>query len=348
MSQREPLSHRDEHSRHTDAASGEPYGVVYFGTPSYAVPTLEALARDRRFDVRLVVTQPDRPAGRRRALLSPPVKQAAIDLALPVYQPDTLRTPASRAPLQEADATLFIVAAYGLIFGRQTLGIPRAGSLNLHASLLPHYRGASPVCAAILEGDAETGVTLMVMERGLDCGPIVGANAIPIAADDTTQSLTEKLGYLAADVALDLIPPYLDGSVIPEPQSGPYSVVRQLIKADGWIDWSQPARRLERQVRAMWDWPRAWTSYEGSPIQVHRASVASEEPGLAPGEFRTHGAGVVVACGEGALLLERVQPAGKGPMDAVAWVNGLRSEGRLRFDVDAQPAVPSPLIQYFG
>ena len=237
----------------------KPISIVYFGTPTYAEPALRKLASDGRFDIRLVVTQPDRPAGRGHRLVSPAVRIVADELGLPIYQPATLRDEVSRAPLLAADADVFVVAAYGLIFGRKTLAIPRRGCLNLHASILPAYRGAAPIPAAILTGDSEIGVTLMEMEAGLDTGPIVDIVRTPIALDDTTASLTSRLGELGGNLVVDSLPTWYSGQLAAAPQPSGASVVRMLRKTDGGIDWSQSAEMIERQVRAMWPWPRAWT-----------------------------------------------------------------------------------------
>ena len=322
--------------------------TVFFGTPAYGVPTLDALAADRRFHVCLVVTQPDRPAGRGRVLQAPSVKEAALRWGLRTYQPATLRDEEARRPLLEAEADVFVVAAYGLVFGRRTLALPRHGCLNLHASLLPRYRGASPVAAAILNGDDQTGVSLMVMDAGLDTGPVVSQRRIPIEPDDTTDSLTRRLGDLAAIVAVDDIPRYLVGELVPWPQeeSGA-SRVRPLVKADGWLDWSASAPDLERRVRAMWPWPRAWTTHEGAPVQVHRARVLRESHGGRPGELSISSKGVAVACGTGSLRLEIVQPAGGKPVPATAWVAGRRLHSGARLgETGAPPPPATPLIEW--
>lgn len=302
-----------------------PISMVYFGTPAYAVPALRMLAGDERFDIRLVVTQPDRPAGRGHRLLAPAVKAAAEVLALPVYQPETLRDEASRAPLVEAHADVFVVAAFGIIFGRKTLGTPRRGCLNLHASILPAYRGAAPIPAAILNGNAETGVTLMEMERGLDTGPIVDIVRTPITGDDTTASLTERLGSLGGRLVVDALPRWFAGDLTATVQPDAASAVRMLTKADGGIDWGRPAVEIERQVRAMWPWPRAWTVLEGKVLQVHRTSLGGSTP-LRVGEVTVHAGAVLVGTGTGALRLETVQPAGSKAMSATAAVAGRHLE----------------------
>jgi methionyl-tRNA formyltransferase len=327
--------------------TGRQLKIVYFGTPAYAVPALETLAADDRFSVELVVTQPDRPAGRRRQLQAPAVKTAALQLGLPVYQPERLRTGDERAPLAAQNADLFVVAAYGLIFGPKTLAIPRLGSLNLHASLLPRYRGASPISAAILAGDERTGVTLMRMDVGMDTGDMIATKSIAIEPDDTTGSLTERLGEIGAQLALDAIPRWIAGELPATPQaSTDASLVRPLTRSDGWIDWTKPADELERQVRAMQPWPRAWTTLpDGSPLQIAQASVADSN-GAEPGTVTVEGKFVFVATGDGSLQLSRVQPAGGAAVDAFAAVQGRRlSAGDRLGQVEQPERLDTPMIR---
>ncbi len=254
------------------ANPAEPIRIVYFGTPTYAVPALEALLRDHRAQVTLVVTQPDRPAGRGRKLTPPPVKDVAVLHGVSVYQPEFLRTAADREPIAGQHADLFVVAAFGKIFGPKLLALPRLGAVNLHASLLPQYRGASPISAAILEGRNETGITLMRMDTGLDTGPILAQRPLAIDAQATTASLTPSLAQLGAELLIDSLGNLTDGSLAAVAQEdGAASMTRPLVKADGWIDWQMPAVEIERQVRAMWDWPRAWTTLRGELVQIHRA-----------------------------------------------------------------------------
>lgn len=316
-----------------------PISIVYFGTPAYAEPALRAMAGDDRFDVRLVVTQPDRPAGRGHRLVPPVVKVVAGELGLPVYQPETLRDEAGRAPLVEADADAFVVAAYGLIFGRKTLATPRRGCLNLHASVLPAYRGAAPIPAAILNGDAETGVTLMEMEAGLDTGPIVAIATEPIGADDTTATLTARLGELGGRLVVDALPRWLtrELEVFPQPEGA--SAVRMLTKADGGIDWAQPAEVIERQVRAMWPWPRAWTLLDGTVIQVHGAAYMGYA-GLEPGAIAVDGRTVAVGTGAGAVVLGTIQIPGGKPISAAEAAGSGRIPPGARF-TSAPPVDPS-------
>jgi methionyl-tRNA formyltransferase len=319
--------------------------VVVFGTPGYAVPALRLLAEDPRVTVPLVVTQPDRPAGRGKALTPPAVKLEAERLGLPVYQPATLRDPASRQPLVDAAADLFVVAAFGLIFGEKTLSIPRIAPINLHASLLPSYRGASPITAAILNGDAETGVSLMVMERGLDSGPVIATRAIPIPADATTESLTPALGEVGAALLIDTLGGFVAGEVVPvlQPDAG-ISLVRPLTKADGEIDWRQPAEQIERHVRAMWSWPRAWTRLGDETLQIHATSLDTAE-NLAPGELDLQRGRVVVGTGDRAIVLEQAQFPGKAAMDRAALANSgrLRTGERFALDLPSRPPIVTTL-----
>jgi len=303
----------------------DPLRVVFFGTPGFAVPTLERLAADDGFDVRLVVTQPDRPAGRGRRLEASPVKLAAAGLGRPIFQPESLREASTRAVLEAVAADLFVVAAYGRILGSKTLAVPRFGCVNVHASLLPRFRGASPVAAAILAGDEATGVSLMVMEAGLDTGPVFATAACPIAPTATTASLTDRLARIGADLVGEAIPRFARGELPARPQSSAgTSFARPLVKTDGWLDWSKPAVDLERRVRAMWPWPRAWTTTSDDPsrvIQVHAAKAVNGSGGSA-GQLFEHGREVAVACGAGSLVLTTVQPAGAKPMPGAALIAG--------------------------
>lgn len=318
--------------------------VVFFGTPEFAVPTLRLLAEDPTFELSLVVTQPDRPAGRGRRSERSPVALEAARRGLPLYQPESLRSEAARAPLVAAGADLFVVAAFGLIFGRRTLAIPRLGCVNVHASLLPRFRGASPIPAAILSGDRETGVTLMLMEQGLDTGPTIAAAAEPIAPDDTTESLTSRLGRLGATLVAEALPRYADGALRPTPQpAAGASLTRPLTKADGWIDWSLEAVPLERHVRAMWPWPRAWTTFAGEPLQIHRARLAPERLEAAPGQVRWTGEALLVACGAGALRLDAVQPPGRRPMSGAAFAAG-RDLSEARLGATGAPIALPPIV----
>jgi methionyl-tRNA formyltransferase len=311
--------------------------VVFFGSPKFAVPTLQSLATSPAFEVALVVTQAAKGAS--------PVEVAAEDLGLPVYKPETLRDAASREPLVTAAPDLFVVAAFGLIFRQRTLDIPRHGSINVHPSLLPKYRGASPIVAAIAAGDRETGVALMVMDAGIDTGAVVSQERATVADEDTSESLGGRLGLIGAEMAVRDIPRWVKGELVASPQHGSQaSLTRTLTKADGWIDWTRPAVDIERHIRAMWPWPRAWTTVHGSPIQIHGARVVGVgHEGHGPGAVVSERQRLIVACGDDALEIETLEPAGRRTMAAAAYLNGLRRP-IVRFGDAGAPQPVTPLI----
>lgn len=336
-----------------ETRSDTPLRIVMFGTPAFAVPTLETLASDPRFSVVLAVTQPERPAGRGQRLAASPVKAAASALGLPIYQPERLRTGEQVAPLRDIGADLFVVAAYGQIFGREMLAMPRLGCINLHASLLPAYRGASPVSAAIAAQETHTGVSLMRMERGLDTGPVIATIAVDIAPDDTTAMLTDKLAVAGATLANGALPGYAAGDLKPVAQEGPATLTRPMVKADGWVDWHANATAIDAQVRAMWPWPRAWTTVtpaggEAWPLQIHRAShVTDESTGTSgePGRIIGDGRELLVETAAGLLSLDTVQePGGRPVPGATVIARGRLAPGDVLGRVGA-PEPPPPLIR---
>ncbi len=334
------------------AAGAGPIRTVFFGTPAFAVPTLEALARAPSFDLQLAVTQPDRPAGRGRRLEAPPVKRAAEALGVPVYQPASLRAEDARAPLSAVAADVFVVAAYGLVFGAKTLALPRFGCVNVHASLLPAYRGAAPIAAAIAMGERRTGVSLMAMRRGLDTGPVIAVADLEVAPDDTHETLTGRLASLGAALTVAELPAFAAGERPPVSQCGGATLTRPLLKADGWLEWTRPALELERRVRAMWPWPRAWTTIgagddDPGPVQVHRATLVADtaEGSEAPGTvLRSRGDAILVSTGGGALALDTVQTAGGRPVPGAALLSGRRLRIGDRLGTAGAPTPPPPLV----
>lgn len=292
--------------------------VIYMGTPDFAVPALHRLAESDLCEVSLVVTQPDRPAGRGKKLVSPAVKTAADELGLPVLQTSTLRETNVRQRIIDLRPDLIVVAAFGMILGKWILQLPARGCVNLHASLLPKYRGANPIAAAIAMGEERTGVTLMQMDRGLDTGDMYAAIETDIAPDDTTESLTPRLAAATGELLSAHLKELLDGSLVATPQGDGATLTRQMSKDDGWLDFSRSARELECHVRAMWSWPRAWTTTEdGIRIQVHAASVRDRVQ-LATGTVLHVDKAVLVGCDEGALELKRVQFPGGKPIEGNA------------------------------
>ena len=301
--------------------------IVFMGTPDFAVPCLRALCEQAGaagWEVVAVATQPDRPAGRGNRVLASPVKQFAADHQLPVLQPASLRKePQSVAALQELAPDLLVVAAYGLILPHAVLVIPTFGSINVHASLLPAYRGAAPIAAAILDGLAETGVSIMLMDEGLDTGPVLCQARQPILPADTTATLAERLAEQGAALLTTTLPQWLAGEAPPIPQEelpGAPSICRQIAKEAGQIDWNSPAAQIERMTRAYTPWPTAYTHWRGEPFKIVAAAVL---PGAAPaGKVVSTPQGPAVGTGAELLLLQSVQPAGKRAMDARSFVNG--------------------------
>jgi methionyl-tRNA formyltransferase len=293
------------------------------GSPKYAIPSLMALHAQHQ--VVLVVTQPDRRQGRGRKLSAPPAKEAAIALGLPVWQPTTLNAAEAVARLRETGADLYVTAAIGLLLPEQVLALPPHGTLNVHASLLPRWRGAAPVAMAILHGDAETGVTIMQTDPGLDTGPIVAQVRCPIRAHDTTATLTERLAQKGADLLVETLPRWLAGEIAPcpQPQEG-VTYAERLTKAHGQVDWTSPAGYIARLVRAYDPWPGAYTAYQGRQLRLLRASALPEWSGEThPGTVLAQSDGqVAVATGRGALVLQEVQLAGKKAMPIEAFVRG--------------------------
>jgi methionyl-tRNA formyltransferase len=299
--------------------------LVFFGTPEFAVPSLRTLAAQPDFAVVLVVTQPDRPAGRGRGLQPPPVKVLAQELGLPSWQPETLRTAEAEARLAAVAPMLAVVVAYGKIIPASMLSIPRHGFLNVHPSLLPRYRGASPIQAALLNGDAITGISFAVMTPELDAGPILRQFAIPIVPDDTGVTLGARLAEVAAELLADTIRDWIAGRIVPIPQDeGEATYTRPLTKADGRVNWSEPAERIERKIRALQPWPCAWTTIGGRRLILLRTRLIETEMNLAPGCLSVMPTVVLVGTGTRPLALETVQPEGKRAMSALDWWRGAR------------------------
>ncbi len=291
------------------------------GSPGFAVPSLLALAREEELSIACVVTQPDKPAGRGRKLMAPAVKLAATELGLSVLQPTKLKSEETLTALAALRPDLIVVAAYGRILPPALLLLPTFGCINVHASLLPRHRGASPIAQAILDGDHETGVSIMQMDEGLDTGPVYATRALAIAADDTTGSLATRLAKLGAELLLATLPiVFARRAPAPQPREGAtYAPLLQ--KSAGELDFGGDTVALARRVRAMDPWPRAFFRALGKRVQVLEAHVG--EGRGAPGEVLAVGAaGVEVACGEGSLFLDEVRPEGKPRMSAAAWASG--------------------------
>ena len=300
--------------------------VVFAGTPEFAAQALAALIAAGH-QLALVLTQPDRPSGRGMALRPSPVKTLALEHGIEVFQPPTLRDAAAQARLQAVGADAMIVAAYGLILPQAVLDLPRFGCINIHASLLPRWRGAAPIQRAILAGDAESGVCIMQMEAGLDTGPVLLSAALPIAADETAGSLHDRLAELGAGLivaALEKLP------LAPTPQADcGVTYAAKIEKSEAMLDWNQSAQQLARQVRAFNPFPGALATLGQLSVKVWRASAEAGEgsPGTILAGDR---AGILVACGEGALRLTELQKAGGKRLSAAQFLAGASSSLRER------------------
>ncbi|MGO8971371.1 MAG: methionyl-tRNA formyltransferase [Myxococcaceae bacterium] len=308
--------------------------IVFMGTPALAVPSLEACRGVG--EVVAVVTQPDRPKGRGQAVQASAVKVAAEAAGLTLLQPPRLKGTDFAQTLAAFKPEVAVVTAYGRILPPDVLATPRRGSLNVHASLLPRWRGAAPIQWAIAAGDAETGVCLMQMEAGLDTGPVLAVRREPISESDTTASLSVRLAALGGALLREELPRFLAGALLPRPQpEAGVTLAPPVEKRDGWLDFRLPASVLERRVRAFTPWPGAWTSLSGHLLKVHRAKVG--QGAGPPGAVLGTDGGLEVACAEGSLLLLELQAEGKRRMEAADFLRGHPlAPGAQPFD-DRQP-----------
>ena len=299
--------------------------IVFAGTPEFAVSSLRAAARHH--EVVAVYTQPDRPAGRGRGLAPSPVKLEAVARGIPVYQPESLKEAAAQQQLRDLQPDLMVVVAYGLILPKAVLAIPTHGCWNVHASLLPRWRGAAPIQRAIQAGDAKTGVCLMQMEAGLDTGPVLLHQELPIAAIDTGGQLHDKLAELGAQVLSDglgLLRAGIKPIARPQPEQG-VTYAHKLEKAEARLDWAQDADALARTVRAFNPWPIAEATLAGERVRIHGAVALEADHGQAPGTVLAAGRdGIDIACGQGALRLRVLQREGGKAITAADYLNARR------------------------
>ncbi len=312
--------------------------IIFMGTPQFAVPALEALITGSPpgavlpdgYQIVTVITRIDKPVGRGQEIIYSPVKQAALAHNIPVWQPGSLKRPENIEVLAAYHANLYIVAAFGQILPQAVLDQPHYGTLNIHASLLPKYRGVSPISEAILQGDTESGVTIMLIDAGVDTGPMLLQRSLPLAENETTGSLTEKLANLGAQALLEALPKWVAGNITPQPQDEQKaSHTRMLCKEDGEIRWDRPAAVLAREVRAYTPWPGSYTHWRGKLLKIITAHVLPLEPDaqITPGTVsilrdETGHQVLAIVTGSGRLLVERLQLEGKKAMSAEEFVRG--------------------------
>jgi methionyl-tRNA formyltransferase len=300
--------------------------IVFMGSPEFALPTLQALVDS--ISVIGVITQPDRPAGRGRTLTPPPVKLLAQSLGIPVIQPERLREPVAMEQLRTWAPDMIIVAAFGQILRPAVLDLPYYGCLNVHASLLPRWRGAAPIQAAILAGDEHTGVTIMRMDTGIDTGPALSQRSLSILSDDTSASLNERLATLGAQLLLDTLSAYLQGEILPQPQPVTGVTYAPMFKKEeGLLDFAKPAANLARQVRAFNPWPGAYTIWNDRVLKIHRAYDV-DTPTQSQGLTLVWNGFPAISTAQGVLVLSEVQPAGKKTMSGPVFLQGARNWGK--------------------
>ena len=311
--------------------------IVYMGTPDFAVKPLHALA-ETDYEVVGVVTQPDKPKGRGKTMLPTPVKEEALKHGFTVYQPVKVRDPEFFQILKELAPDIIVVAAFGQIIPKSILELPEYGCINIHASLLPKYRGAAPIQQAVIDGEKESGVTIMKMGTGLDTGDMISRAVIPLASDETGGSLFDKLADAGAKLLVETLPHIFDGTAVYEkqPEESPTPYAGMITKQMGLLNFERPAEELERLVRGLNPWPSAFTFWNGKTLKVWESSVVKAEEALVEKEkpgtvVKTDKNGIYVACGKDILMLSQVQLEGKKRMDADAFLRGCHIEAGCCF-----------------
>jgi methionyl-tRNA formyltransferase len=311
--------------------------VVFCGTGEIGLPALRALLDSGKYEVPGIITQPDKPAGRDLKPRASAIKQLAIERGLPVYQPPKLRDAASLEMLRSLQPDVMVVVAYGQILPKSVLELPRLGCLNLHASLLPRHRGASPLHAAILAGDANTGMTVMYMDEGLDTGDALLEQPLAIGLQETTGELHDRLADIAAPCLLRALDLLAAGTAPRIPQNSKNATYApKLKKTDGWIDWSKPSPELARRIRAMSPWPGAFARISGHVLKIHAATECPAS-GLPGAVLQADAHSLVVACGAGSLSLLTVQLEGRKRLPASEFIRGFPLAPGTRFDLSFSP-----------
>ncbi|HTN34477.1 MAG TPA: methionyl-tRNA formyltransferase [Marinobacter sp.] len=297
--------------------------LIFAGTPDFAAVALKALLGTRHTLVG-VYSQPDRPAGRGRKLIPSPVKQVALDAGIPVFQPESLRTEEAQKDLASLNADVMIVAAYGLILPKSVLSLPVHGCLNIHASLLPRWRGAAPIHRAIAAGDRETGITIMQMDEGLDTGAMLLKVSTPVKADDTGGSLHDRLAVMGGDAIVEALELLEKGKLTPVAQNDELACyAHKLSKEEGHINWASEAKTIERMIRAFNPWPGTYADFDQQRIRIHQAVVLAEDSNRSPGTvIRREREGIDIACGTGTLRITQLQLPGSRAQSANDLING--------------------------
>ena len=309
--------------------------IIYMGTPEFACPTLQTLI-DRKEQLVAVFTQPDRPKGRGQKLQAPPVKELAERHGIPVYQPAKVRIPEVIEQIRALQPDLIVVVAFGQILPKALLEIPPYGCVNVHASLLPRYRGAAPLNWCIVNGEQETGVTTMLMDVGLDTGPMLLKRATPIAPDEGIGSLHDRMSQLGAELLAETLDGLQAGKIIPEPQNDEASCYAPLLKKeDGLLDWTRPAHELYNQIRGLAVWPGCYTVHNGEPLKIHQVTPGTGN-GVPGAVLSASPAGVEVACGAGSLVIRELQAAGSRRMDAASFLAGHPIPAGTRFGANPE------------
>jgi methionyl-tRNA formyltransferase len=308
--------------------------IVFMGTPDFAVGALEAIIKAGH-EVVAVVTQPDKPKGRSGQMQFPPVKECALKYNIPVFQPAKIKTPEAVEELRGYNADIFVVAAFGQILSKEILDMPRLGCVNIHASLLPKYRGAAPINWCIIDGEEKTGVTIMQMNEGLDTGDILTVKEVPIDKKETAETLFDKLSVAGAELIVDTLPKLANGEVTPIQQDDSKSSYAKLMhKSLGKVDWTKSAVSIERLVRGLNSWPSAFTSFNGKTVKLWSCDVVSDtdnkgEAGTIVNVAKDY---FDVACGEGVLRVLELQLEGKKRMDTKSFLLGNQWKVGMRFD----------------
>ena len=304
------------------------------GTPDFSVGALKALA-ENGYEIAGVVTQPDKPRGRGKASAMTPVKEAALELGLTVYQPSRVREQSFMDTVRALNPDVIVVSAFGQIIPKALLELPRYGCVNIHASLLPKYRGAAPIQWAVMDGEPISGVTIMQMDEGLDTGDMLAKTEVPLEPDETGGSLFDKLSRAGADLLIRTLPALEQGTLTPEkqPLESPTAYARMIRKEDGRIDWNLEAEAIERRIRGLNPWPSAYTELTGKILKIWRAEVLPKESGQAPGTVTEAGkGGFCVQTGKGVLRLLEVQLEGKKRMDAQAFLRGFHAAPGMKLE----------------